>query len=220
MDLLEKTWHEGREAFNVKELEQLVGKLGRLGQTYRPIYHLMPHLYASITYALRMNAYYLSATPRHFRKMLQQIKMNATIEQDGRKINFAVRKVAKMTHVADKRYCMSATMKEEIRIIKEILRDTSIHLETPIGHIVPRDPEFEAGADSCKSAGGGWSIDLLLWWHLVYPAEVIRHARLPKNKDGQYISINVLEMICVIINFAAVICVTWMVSALRIFPWS
>ena len=205
LDLLEKTWHDGREAFDVKELEQLVGKLGRLGQAYRPIYHLMPHLYASIAYALRMNAYYLSTTSRHFRKMLKQIKMNATIEQDEREINFAVRKVAKMTHVADKRYRMPATMKEEIRIIKAILRDTSIRLETPIGHIVPRDPEFEAGADSCKSAGGGWSIDLLFWWHLVYPAEVIRRARLPNNKDGQYISINVLEMICVIINFAAVI---------------
>ena len=72
LDLLEKTWHDGREAFDVKELEQLVGKLGRLGQAYRPIYHLMPHLYASIAYALRMNAYYLSSTSRHFRKMLKQ----------------------------------------------------------------------------------------------------------------------------------------------------
>ena len=34
---------------------------------------------------------------------VQKIKMDATIEQDECEINFAVRKVAKMTHVADKR---------------------------------------------------------------------------------------------------------------------
>ena len=47
-DLLVNTWHDGRQAFYVSELEKLVGKLGRLEQAYRPIYHLMPHLYASV----------------------------------------------------------------------------------------------------------------------------------------------------------------------------
>ena len=66
---------------------------------------------------------------------------------------------------------MPPTLIEEIDIIRRILLDPSIRLESHIGHMVPRDPEIEAGADSCKRAGGGWSIDLLFWWHLVYKDE-------------------------------------------------
>ena len=208
-DLLVNTWHDGRQAFYVSELEKLVGKLGRLGQAYRPIYHLMPHLYASVAYALRQNHEYLTTHSRQFRKMLKRIKMEATIEQDEREINFAVKTVAKKTHAVRELYRMPPTLIEEIDIIRRILLDPSIRLESHIGHMVPRDPEIEAGADSCKRAGGGWSIDLLFWWHLVYKDEVIRRAYLPNNTKGDYISINVLEMVCVIINFAAAIHTCW-----------
>ena len=49
--LMETTWN-ARDAFYVNEMETLVGKLGRIGQEYRPIYHLMSHLYASVAFAL------------------------------------------------------------------------------------------------------------------------------------------------------------------------
>ena len=35
--LIQHTWHAGRESFEIGELELLVGKLGRIGQAYRPI---------------------------------------------------------------------------------------------------------------------------------------------------------------------------------------
>ena len=66
LDLLTNTWHASRESFTVSEMEKLVGKLSRIGQAYRPIYHLMPHLYASVAYALRQNAFYLASTSRRF----------------------------------------------------------------------------------------------------------------------------------------------------------
>ena len=68
-----------------------------------------------------------------------------------------------------------------------------------------RDPNYLSAADSCKTAGGGWSKCLRFWWHLAYEEEVVRRARLPNNKHGKLISINVLEFVCVIINFAAAI---------------
>ena len=39
----------------------------------------------------------------------------------------------------------------------------------------------------------------------MYPKEVIEEACLPNNKSGILISINVLEMVCVILNMAAAI---------------
>ena len=59
--------------------------------------------------------------------------------------------------------------------------------------------------DSCKRSGRGWSDDLSFWWYLVHPEEKIGRAYLPNNKRGILISINVLEMVCVISNMAAAI---------------
>ena len=83
--------------------------------------------------------------------------------------------------------------------------DNNIRLSTPLAHIVRRDFKWVQAADACKQSGGGWSVDLLFWWHLVFPDLVIERACLPNNKSGLLISINVLEMVCVIVNMAAAI---------------
>ena len=62
--LIQHTWHAGRESFEIRELELLVGKLGRIGQAYRPIYHLMHMMYASVAFALHENHEFLSSTNR------------------------------------------------------------------------------------------------------------------------------------------------------------
>lgn len=210
IDLLTKSWHSGRQAFTVDEMSKLIGKLGRIGQAFRPIYHLMPQLYASLAYAFRLNGFYLTAHSSTYRKMLKALGMRATCEEDQREINFAVSTVAKMKHGLKEKYRMPGSLIVEIALLIRILTDWSICLETPIAHIVPRDGTWDGAADSCKVAGGGWSIDLRFWWHLVYPEEVLRRARLPNNKKGKLISINVLEFACVIINFAAAIHVCWL----------
>ena len=70
--LLHSVWHDGRESFTVGELELLVGKLGRIGQVYRPIYHLMPMLYASVAFALRENNEFLISTSSAYRKLIKK----------------------------------------------------------------------------------------------------------------------------------------------------
>jgi len=65
-------------------------------------------------------------------------------------------------------------------------------------------------ADSCKQSGGGWSTDMKFWWYLEYAIEIVARARtLVNNKGGKYISINVLEMVCVIVNYTMAIYVCW-----------
>ena len=39
------------------------------------------------------------------------------------------------------------------------------NLETPIAHIVPRDPAFVTYGDACLEAAGGFYEDLKFWWH-------------------------------------------------------
>ena len=69
---------------------------------------------------------------------------------------------------------MTDPLIEEIAIEKCILRDDTIDLSTPFGYIVPQAHTFEEGANVCKCAGGGWSIDFSFWWHLDLKAGVQR----------------------------------------------
>ena len=112
--LIANTWHEGRKGFVVKEVEMLVVKLNRLAQGYRPIYHLLPHMYASIAFGLRANKFYLSCTSRKFRKMLQECKMTATSADDQREIRFFMQTVAKKVHGAQNVYRIPDTFHEEL----------------------------------------------------------------------------------------------------------
>ena len=41
------------------------------------------------------------------------------------------------------------------------------------------------------------------WWYLEYPTKIVARATLANNKGGKYISINVLKMLCVIVNYRA-----------------
>ena len=96
-------------------------------------------------------------------------------------------------------------MKEEIKFLRAMFWDTNIDFTTPISHIIPRYYTWAQAADTCKRAGGGWSTDLLFWWHIIFPLEIFRRACLPNNKSGLLVSINVLEMVCVIGNLTAAI---------------
>ena len=159
LHLMDTTWHTCREAFIAKDMELLVSKLGRIIQAYRLIYHLVPHMYALVAYALRHNEYYLESTCRRFQKLIQIAKKKSTVPKDTRKINFSIGQASKMTHGASKKYRMPNTLIEEIAIVKFIFQEDTIDLSTPIGHIVPQAHTFEEGANTCKRACGGWSIN-------------------------------------------------------------
>ena len=191
-----------------KKMEELVGKLGRIGQAYRPTYNIMPHMYALVASALRGNEYFLASTSRNFRKMMTKAKQKKTAftpECDLREINFSIGQLAQKVHQVKNEYIMPESLKEEIKMMRRILRDESIDLATPLAHIVPQKENFEEAADACKRAGGGWSIDLRFWWHLAFCPDVVRQARLPNNKKEKLITINCLEFACVVTNFAAAI---------------
>ena len=148
IELLQNTWHEGREAFTVSEMEELVGKLGRIGQAYRPIYHLMPMMYASVAYGLRENDAFLISTSKQYRKMIKKAKHKPEHHEDAREIRFAIGQAARLVHASKRKYRMPKSLKEEIEFMRRLLMDESIELSTPFGHIVTRDPQWQQAAGS------------------------------------------------------------------------
>ena len=207
LKILTTTWHESRKSFAIDEIEQLAGKLGRLGEGVSWIFHLMSQIYTSIASALRSNKLFLTNTSAQFRAMIKTInkKQIPDTEEDVRILNFAVKNVASNVHRCKQKFFMNATLKEEIKFLTAALSDQSIRWETPIGHIIERVPSSEAAADACLYGGGGFSTDLRFWWHLEWPDEIQKRTKLflANNKCGKLISINALEFVCVIINFVA-----------------
>ena len=135
----------------------------------------------SVAYALRKNGTFLYSTSRAYRKDVKKAKQRPRHEEDAREINFAICQTARQVHACENQYRMPATLTEEISFMRKILMDMSITLCTPLAHIVPRNPTWTGAANSCKRSGKGWSVDLLLWWHVAYPLDVVERARLPNN---------------------------------------
>jgi hypothetical protein len=104
--LLTTTWHCPRERFTVKELELLVGKLGRIAQAYRPFYFCMSYLYSSLAFALRKNRAFLVNTLKRFCALIKKTKQDKThrVAAKEREINFALSQSAKKVHSCPEKY--------------------------------------------------------------------------------------------------------------------
>ena len=206
--MLVTTYHSNRRRFNIEELATLTGKLGRVAQMYRPLYHVMGQLYASMASALAGNGKYLLGSCTKYRDLIKTIKKRDR-EQDSslstRRVHFAMSQAAKRRHGCKKLYRMPPSFFEELDFIRNVITDEGLRLESNIGHLVERDFDWDIAGDSCKSSGGGWSTDLGLWWYLAYPADIVARARLPSAAHKGYICINCLETVVVVVNFAAVI---------------
>ena len=66
-------------------------------------------------------------------------------------------------------------------------------------------PFAVAAGDSCLTSGGGFCTSLKFWWYLAWPSEIVQRTKLhlPDDKAGNFISINCLEFISIIINYTA-----------------
>ena len=71
--------------------------------------------------------------------------------------------------------------------------------------MIKKIPFASAAGDAALHGGGGFSLKLRFWWHLLWPKKVYRRTKkfLENNKKGNFISINVLEFVVVIINYCA-----------------
>ena len=101
-------------------------------------------------------------------------------------------------------------MRSELDIMANILAHSKQYkLETPIAHIINKDPDFILYGDACLEAGGGYS-DNLFWWHVEWPDEIkaltLKNLMITRKclETNDLVSINLLEFVVEIINYAAI----------------
>jgi hypothetical protein len=66
-------WDHNTRFFKVNTMQNLVGKLARLGEGAPWIFKLMSHLYTSLAYALKSNIKLLEKSSSGFKDLVKQI---------------------------------------------------------------------------------------------------------------------------------------------------
>ncbi len=97
-------------------------------------------------------------------------------------------------------------MRYKIKFFRDKLKpDSGIKWEMPIAHLIPQTLFATTIGDSSLEGAGGFSVTLGFWWHIHFPAEVVRSTLRFKtsNNNGMLVSIKVLEFVTVIINYCA-----------------
>jgi hypothetical protein len=70
--------------------------------------------------------------------------------------------------------------------------------------IIPRDPHFWSRGDACLVGGGGYYPGLRFWFDIGWSAAVLHGARNVKPSAPDYVHINALEFIVIILQLAAI----------------
>jgi hypothetical protein len=163
-----------------------------------------------MSYAIKKNGEHLRANNASFRQMMKQMKglraLTVQTKLDVDYLNFYVKKTAQKTFKCNETYFIVRTLRAELELLRCWLQpDSGIFWETPIGHIIKRMPYAIALGDACLYGGGGFCIKLKFWWHISWPDKIIKKTKLhlADNSNGDFVSINVLEFITIIINYAA-----------------
>ena len=126
------------------------------------------------------------------------------------KERFVSKKIAQETYRCQHKAFIDKSMRDELGIMKDILSNTSVYnLESPIAHIIKREPDFISYGDASLEAGGGYC-ENLFWWHVEWPSEIkrltLKNITVTRrcNETNELVSINLLEFVVEIINYAAV----------------
>ncbi len=86
---------------------------------------------------------------------------------------------------------------------KALQDDSKIHFEVPIGFIILRTSTASLFGDSSFLSCGGYSLDLWFWWLMPFPDKIVAMMllHLKINNNQNFISLNVLEYVRIIINY-------------------
>ncbi len=216
ISLLDSSWASSRTHFTAREAQELVGKIARLAKGARWVFHILSHMYDQIALALSSNKKLLHSSSAEFRALTAMIKngstnrVHPTSRATARLTNWALKRAAQMVHRSKYHYPITEEMRSDIELFRHLLQPHSgVRWMTPIAHVIERNPFAHLFGDSSLQAAGGFSVGLKFWWHLPFPEEVVKRTLLHMKDDSsnEFISINALEFITIILNYAAAITV-------------
>ena len=102
------------------------------------------------------------------------------------------------------RFKMQQCILDCLRPLHDYLADSQNRWEEPIAFIIPRMSHFESFGDASFDGGGAYCPVLRYWFDLVWSPDVLGRTKLAST-DPRYVHINALEMVVVVLQFAAAV---------------
>lgn len=96
------------------------------------------------------------------------------------------------------------SIRRTVTLLLGFLRDPSYKWGCSIGHLIPRDPHFEGYGDACLNSGAGYNHGLQYFFVVFWGDDIRRRCHL-SHKHRDYLHINLMEFVVIIIQTAAVI---------------
>jgi hypothetical protein len=160
---------------------------------------------ATITQILAKNASRLSHTPA-FQDSVASLERFRHHPTDASKYTFFSHQVARSIWDSKSHTFITPALREEVDFVIHVLSHPDTYRwESPIAHLIPREPDGEVFQDACPWGGGGFSPELDFWWALDWPIEVFERATKLSSNDPCYISNNLLEYAAILFGLAGAI---------------
>jgi hypothetical protein len=142
--------------------------------------------------------------------MISKLAYSKDLYNVSLKERYIQSKIAKETYKSKQKTFIDKPMRAELKLIYTRLSNpTDFSLDTPISHVIDRDPDFISYGDASLDAGGGF-VTNLFWWHTEWSPDIqaftLKNLIITKKCKftNELISINLLEFVIEIINYVAV----------------
>ena len=99
---------------------------------------------------------------------------------------------------------VSPALRAEFQALYDDLQNPDNDWSISIGHLIPRDPHVQSLGDASHDGGGAHCPTLRFWFYVLWSDRIRRAVRLPPSHP-EYVHINCLEFIVVILQLAAAI---------------
>ena len=202
-------WHGHRKKATLRQFAVLMGKMVHLSTICHWGRYLVSELQHSITIALKINKKHVALSSAYVKLLaLIQEESNRTGVVDSQTVAFLSNQVSKKIWSCSVSLFFTKELIQEIATLYHIFENPDTFFwGVPIGHLIPRDPSYRAWGDSSTDSGGGFSPCLTFWWFVNWPAEVrhrtIKFFKADHGGSDEFVSINALEFVVVILNYAA-----------------
>jgi hypothetical protein len=102
------------------------------------------------------------------------------------------------------RFSVDSIMLDALGHLLAYIENTASPWEVPLGMIIPREPHFWSRGDASLTGGGAYCPGLLFWFDVAWSPKVRHGTRNVKPSSPDYVHINALEFIVIILQLAAI----------------
>ena len=202
-------WHTKRKSYTIRQAAELAGNLEFFASTAIWIRFLTYSIKNSILLALRANNIKISSS-KSMRTWIRDTHLSDPDLISVTRKHFAFSKIMKAVWNTKTKFFITTPLRNELRYLHHIFSSKKYKIQSPISHVIPRDPDYIAYGDACLDGAGGFSTKLKFWWFIPWPDEIknrnIKNFQTKYNTpSGDILSINLLEYIAIIISYTAAI---------------